>query len=79
MEIKKVLLIFKTHLDIGFTDFAENVVNKYMESFIPNALELGKKMRVWTVGAWLVDEYLRTHSDRDNARMIDGINNGDIS
>lgn len=86
MEIKKVLLIFKTHLDIGFTDFAGNVVSKYMESFIPNALNLAKKMRedgrgrfVWTVGAWLVDEYLHTHSDRENARMIEGINNGDIS
>ena len=37
MEIKKILVVFKTHLDIGFTDFAENVTEKYMNEFIPGA------------------------------------------
>ena len=37
MEIKKILVLFKTHLDIGFTDFSKNVVDKYMNVFIPNA------------------------------------------
>ena len=26
---KEVLVIFKTHLDIGFTDYAENVYKRY--------------------------------------------------
>ena len=26
---KEVLVIFKTHLDIGFTDFANNILQKY--------------------------------------------------
>ena len=29
MPINKVLVIFKTHLDVGYTDFASNVVEKY--------------------------------------------------
>ncbi len=64
--IKEVLLIFKTHLDIGFTDYAKNVKQKYLESHIPNAIKLGYKLKdtdtpfVWTVGSWLMWEALKT-------------------
>lgn len=34
-------LIFKTHLDIGFTDHAEKVRAQYHERFIPQAIETG--------------------------------------
>ena len=33
MDIKKVIVVHKTHLDIGFTDSAENVMHKYLETF----------------------------------------------
>ena len=36
--MKEILLIFKTHLDIGFTDYAESVLQKYLEQYIPNAI-----------------------------------------
>ena len=35
---KEILVIFKTHLDIGFTDYAETVKDKYINQFIPNAI-----------------------------------------
>lgn len=86
MEIKKVIVIFKTHLDIGFTDLSENVVNKYMEEFIPNALTAAESLRragsearfVWTTGSWLICEYLNTHTADAKARLEEGIRNGDI-
>ena len=64
--IEKVHLIFKTHLDIGFTDLAENVINRYIDHFIPSALSLSEELRnndfperfVWTTGSWLIYEYL---------------------
>ena len=28
----KIIVLFKTHLDIGFTDFSENVVKKYNDN-----------------------------------------------
>ena len=34
-EIEMVHVIFKTHLDIGFTHLAEHVVTQYMEEYIP--------------------------------------------
>ena len=38
-NISEIIVLFKTHLDVGYTDFAENVVKNYMEVFIPGALE----------------------------------------
>lgn len=37
--IKKVFVIHKTHLDIGFTDSAASVLEKYVNTFIPRAIE----------------------------------------
>lgn len=33
----KILVLFKTHLDLGFTDLAETVRRKYMQSGPPDA------------------------------------------
>ena len=63
--ISKVIVVFKTHLDIGYTDLAETVLRKYRESFIPQAVDLAvkvnagqKKRFVWTVGSYLIVHYL---------------------
>ena len=45
MPIRIVHVIFKTHLDLGFTDSAANVKQAYMTRFIPQALSLGREMR----------------------------------
>ncbi|MCK9524858.1 MAG: hypothetical protein M0R49_02910 [Limnochordia bacterium] len=57
--LKKVILVFKTHFDIGFTDLASNVVEKYSNSMLEeviatcNATEhMGKQRYVWTMSAW---------------------------
>ena len=34
-EVRRIHLIFKTHLDVGFTDFAANIVNNYISHYIP--------------------------------------------
>ncbi len=64
-KIKKVFVIHKTHLDIGFTDSAAAVLHRYMETFIPGAIATarecnkdGKKNFVWTVGSFLIELYL---------------------
>lgn len=60
MGRKRVLVIFKTHLDVGFTDLAEKVCDRYLNVFLPNAIRVGYELRntetpfVWTVGSWLV-------------------------
>lgn len=77
---KELLLIFKTHLDIGFTDYAENIVRNYIEVFIPNAIKVGNELKgtdtpfIWTVGSWLVWEALKHDEDGSVQKAIeDGI------
>ncbi len=42
--MKKVIVVSKTHLDLGFTDYAENIKQKYIYSFIPEAIGLAEKV-----------------------------------
>ncbi|UVI28818.1 DUF5054 domain-containing protein [Paenibacillus spongiae] len=86
-DIKRVHVIFKTHLDMGFTDLAKHVIDRYMKQFIPQALELserlaeedGKANFVWTTGSWLIHEYLRTASPDSRSRMEEAIRQGRIA
>ncbi len=86
-EIDKVHVIFKTHLDVGFTDLAENVINRYFEHFIPTSLSLAEELRknnhperfIWTTGSWLIYEYLNRASAKNRTRMEEAIVAGDIS
>lgn len=82
--VKRVHVIFKTHLDIGFTDMAKHVVDRYMNGFITQALELSEQLEreegnvkfIWTTGSWLIHEYLRTASPDMRARMEEAIRQG---
>jgi len=64
-DVRRVIVVFKTHLDVGYTDFAEAVLERYADSFIPAAVELAylvntpeRKRFVWTTGSYLVKYYL---------------------
>lgn len=79
-------VIFKTHLDVGFTDYARSVVRNYFDHFIPAALDLADEMRrrdglarfVWTTGSWLIYEYLEQAAPAQRERMEAAIRRGDI-
>ncbi len=81
-----VHLVFKTHLDIGFTDFARNVVASYFGDFIPRALAVTEELRQsggdasfrWTTGAWLIYEYLEQAAPAQRAQLERTIRAGDI-
>lgn len=85
--ISRVHLLFKTHLDLGFTDFARNVTARYFQEFIPSALHVARELRragaaerfVWTTGSWLIYEYLEWASPTARAEMEEAIASGDIA
>ena len=85
-EVSKVYVVFKTHLDVGFTDLSSVVEKRYIDEFIPKALEVAERLRaersgeryVWTTGSWVVWKYLQTASDRDVERLEKAIRQGDI-
>ena len=79
---KDILIIFKTHLDIGFTDYSKNVIDRYIDEYIPNAIKVGYKLIntdtpfVWTVGSWMIWEALKHDKSGCVERAIkDGILN----
>ena len=82
--MKKVIVVSKTHLDLGFTDYAENIRQKYIDKFIPEAIELaekvnkdGKKYFVWTTGAWILKEALQVPERRE--KLEKAIREGNIA
>lgn len=44
--VDRVHVVFKTHLDVGFSDLAATVVARYMDEHIPNAIVLAEQLRL---------------------------------
>lgn len=79
---KQVLILFKTHLDVGFTDYSANILQKYLKEYIPNAIKVGYELKntdtpfIWTVGSWLIWQALKQDADGSVERAVrDGILN----
>lgn len=84
--MKKVFVVSKTHLDLGFTDYAENIRQKYLNSFIPDAIELAEKVNtsdkkyfVWTTGSWLLKEMMNHADSVQKEKLVNAMKNGNIA
>lgn len=58
-KMKKIILVFKTHFDIGFTDLSSRVIDNYAKGMLEEVIEtcektqdMGKLRYVWTMPAW---------------------------
>lgn len=84
--VEKVYVVFKTHLDVGFTDLSSVVTQRYIKEFIPKALEVSERLHaendgeryVWTTGSWLIWKYLQTAGAEEKERLEAAIRRGDI-
>ena len=85
MTGRTIHLVFKTHLDIGFTGLAQSVRRQYHDHFIPQAIETGEHFYaenadapkfIWTTGAWLIADYLASAGPADAARLERAIARG---
>ncbi|MDR1190920.1 MAG: DUF5054 domain-containing protein [Verrucomicrobiales bacterium] len=82
----RIHVVFKTHLDLGFTNFARRVKAAYFQNFIPKAMSLARRLRedadghrfIWTTGSWLVHEYLEQASPAQRRRLEQAIADGDL-
>ena len=80
-------LIFKTHLDVGFTNYARVVTEEYFNRYIPSAIQLARQRRasgqgdrfIWTTGSWLIYEYLEQVDAAGRREMEAAIAQGDIA
>jgi hypothetical protein len=85
-QVKRVLVMFKCHLDVGFIDTQANVVRMYFERHFPQAIQTAAAFRregndryIWTTGSWLIYEYLEKAARPQQARMEQAILSGDIA
>jgi len=83
--IKKVILVFKTHFDIGFTDLAENVIKQYAGPMLDEVLEtcratenMGKLRYVWTMPAWPLKVIVENCGGKRKAKLEHFIRNGQL-
>jgi hypothetical protein len=87
MTIQKVHVVFKTHLDIGFTDLSQSVINHYLDTYIPAAIKCAYQVNkpgkpllfVWTVGSYLIDLALRTYPNDKREALDTAIRKGYIT
>lgn len=83
--MKKVFVVSKTHLDLGFTDYAENIRLRYINKFIPEAIALAqqvntesKKSFVWTTGSWIIKQALENGTREQRYALENALKNGNI-
>jgi len=85
-EVKRVLVMFKCHLDVGYTDTQAAVVRKYFEEYFPHAMQVATAMRqsgtdryVWTTGSWLLYEYLEQTTGDQRRLAEQAVAAGDLA
>ena len=83
--MKKIFVVSKTHLDLGFTDYAQNIHRKYIDDYIPSAVSLaekvntnGKKQFIWTTGSWIIKEALNDSDEVKKKNLIKALQEGNI-
>ena len=84
--VKRVLIVFKCHLDVGFTQTQAQVMRKYFDEYYPTAMQRADQMRaagsdryIWTTGSWLLYEYLDQATPEQRRAMEAAIHRGDIT
>ncbi|MCX6899131.1 MAG: hypothetical protein NT105_10555 [Verrucomicrobia bacterium] len=66
LRVEQVVVVFKTHFDIGYTEMASNVVARYRTTMIDQALEVVDQNRdlppaqqfAWTIPGWPLHQIL---------------------
>ena len=84
--ISTIHVVFKTHLDLGFTDTAANVTDRYVHEYLPRAIALAEELErrggaarfIWTTGSWLIHEALRLGSADERAALERAIRAGHV-
>lgn len=83
--MKQVYVVSKTHLDLGFTDYAQNIRQKYIDRFIPSAVSLAEQVNtkddkrfIWTTGSWIIKEALNGSDKVKKEKLIQALRDGNI-
>jgi len=85
-DVKRVLVMFKCHLDVGFLDTQARVMRLYFDQYFPRAIQVANASRqagedryVWTTGSWILYEYLEQATSEQRRRAEQAIEAGDLA
>ncbi len=84
--VRRVLLVTKCHLDVGFTETQAQVMRRYFDVYYPQAMKTAATLReaggdryTWTTGSWLLYEYLEQATAAQRTAMEAAVAKGDIA
>ncbi len=82
---KKIITVFKTHFDIGFTELARELMKRYSGKMLRDILvtcrstsDRGDKKFIWTFAAWVFLQTLANAEEKDRKEAIELIKNGQM-
>ncbi len=85
-DIKRVLVTFMCHLDVGFTNTQAAVIAKYFDEYYPAAMKVATTMRqsgedryVWSTASWLLYGYLEHLTGAARNRAEQAVVKGDLA
>jgi len=84
-RISKVVVVFKTHFDIGFTECVDKVVESYRTTMIDHALDVmgqatGPCPPCWTVPGWPMAQILYPgQTPQRRARVMEALQRGQLA
>ena len=85
-RVATVLVVSKTHLDVGFTGTAAQVRARYLDEYFPRAMAVAARLRDrggperfrWTTGSWILTEALEAADRARRADLEQAIEHGDL-
>lgn len=85
-RVERVLVVAKTHLDVGFTDLASVVRQRYLDEFFPRAIAVAAELRErggrarfrWTTGSWILTEALEAEARAGGTDVERAVVAGDL-
>ena len=85
-RVATVLVVSKTHLDVGFTGTAAQVRARYLDEYFPRAMAVAERLRDrggperfrWTTGSWILSEALEAADRAGRADLEQAIEHGDL-
>ncbi|HEX2578230.1 MAG TPA: hypothetical protein VHK88_17930, partial [Aquihabitans sp.] len=88
-EVRTVHVVAKTHLDLGFTDLAAEVADRYVDEHVPRAISVAAELRarrpqpgapapqlVWTTGSWILHHALHHGRPEQRAAVAEAVERG---
>ncbi len=77
-QVQEIVVVFKTHFDIGYTDLVTNILTRYRTQFVDQALDVVAHSRslpaeqqfTWTVPGWPLKEMLWPGQTPERRRKI---------